>query len=65
MNTKIPKYQIVYSLRIRLALRERGFEPLIEMDNIHKPHFKCWQYLNTPDFAEALSEIMKGGRNNG
>ena len=65
MNTndtkQMPKYQTIYSLRIRQALRERGFEPLLEMDNEYKPSFKCWRYLNTEEFAEALSEIMRGG----
>lgn len=62
MNAKMPKYKIIYSLRIRCLLQEKGFEPLVEMENIYKPHFKCWQYLNTPEFEKTLSEIMEGGR---
>lgn len=67
-NTKqmpMSKYKIIYSLRIRQCLREKGFEPLLEIDNEYKPGFKCWRYLNTKDFAEALSEIMRGGQRNG
>jgi len=58
-NNTNKKYQIVYSLRVRIALRERGFEPIVEEDNYRKPGFKCWHYLNTPEFSRALTEIME------
>jgi hypothetical protein len=65
-NTKqMPKYKIIYSLRVRQQLREKGFEPLLEIDNEYKPGFKCWRYLNTEEFAETLSEILRGGRRDG
>lgn len=37
----IPKFKTIYSLRVRQLLREKGFEPLAEMDNYFKPEFKC------------------------
>ena len=48
----------VYSLRIRIALRDRGFEPLYEEDNIYKPGLKCWVYQNTSEFYKTFSEVM-------
>ena len=57
----IPKFKTIYSLRVRQLLREKGFEPLAEMDNYFKPEFKCQQYANTEEFRLALSEILKGG----
>jgi len=68
MNAKNAKskFKVIYSLKIRVALREKGFEPVFEMDNIYEPGFKCWQYLNTPEFSKTLDEIMeKGGSRNG
>ena len=63
MNTKLlnnSTYQTIYSLRIKRKLDELGFEPFLEMDNIYKPPLRCWLFLNTPEFAQALSEIMGG-----
>jgi len=66
MDTNKPnyKYKTVYSLRVRQQLREKGFEPLAELDNPYKEWLKCWRYLITPEFEKAFSEIMKGGQNN-
>lgn len=50
MNTNLPNlpitnnYQgskVVYSLRVKCELKNRGFEPILEMDSEHKPGFKC------------------------
>ena len=51
----------VYSLRVRIALREKGFEPLFEEDNIYKHGLKCWTYQKTPDFIKTFDEIMRRG----
>ena len=51
----------VYSLRVRIALRDKGFEPIFEEDNVYKPGLRCWAYLKTPEFDQTFSEIMKGG----
>lgn len=65
MNTNISKpkskNKTVYSLRIRCELRKRGFEPLVEIDNVYKPGFKCQIFEESEEFEEAFSEIMKGG----
>lgn len=61
MNTNETDFFKVYSLRVRIALRKRGFEPLYEEDNVYKPGLKCWVYLNTSEFYEAFSEILGGG----
>lgn len=53
------EYQIIYSLRIRRALRHLGFDPIMETDNFKKPGYKCWMYENTNDFKEALSAIFE------
>ena len=47
----------VYSLRIRIALRDRGFEPLYEEDNIYKPGLKCWVYQNTSEFTKLFLKL--------
>ena len=71
MNTNLPNlpitnnYQgskVVYSLRVKCELKNRGFEPILEMDSEHKPGFKCQVYNDTEEFEEAFSEIMRGGR---
>ena len=51
----------VYSLRVRIALRDKGFEPIFEENTVYKPGLKCWAYQNTPEFEQAFSEIMRGG----
>lgn len=30
MNTKMQKYKTIFSLRVRLALRDKGIEPVME-----------------------------------
>ena len=60
-NSNTSKQKTVFSLRVRLALRERGFEPLFEADNLSKPGYKCQKYEVTDEFMTAFSEIMKGG----
>ena len=48
----------MYSLRVRIALRDKGFEPIFEEDNIYKPGLRCWAYQSTSEFYEAFSEVM-------
>lgn len=52
-------YKTIFSLRIRLALRDVGFEPIMESDNPYKEGLKCWVYEETPDFQAAFDAIMK------
>jgi hypothetical protein len=60
MNTKMQNYKTIFSLRIRIALREKGFEPIMESPNPYKKGLKCWVYNATPEFMECLNEIMGG-----
>lgn len=42
MNAKNkPRYKTIFSLRVRLELRKKNIEPLIETDNFDHPGFKC------------------------
>ena len=58
------KYKTIFSLRIRLALRNAGFEPIMETPNPYKPELKCWMYEETEDFIKTLNMIL-GGKDNG
>jgi hypothetical protein len=44
-----------------LALRNKGFEPLMESPNPYKKGLKCWVYEETIEFQEALNSILGGG----
>lgn len=59
-NIIIPKYKTIFSLRIKRELRKLGFEPDWEEENYLKPGFKCWNYLNTNTFQEALNNLLGG-----
>ena len=61
-KSKTSKRKIIFSLRVKLELQERGFDPILETDNINKPGFKCWIYNDTKAFSEALTAITKEGR---
>ena len=62
----MPNMQIVYSLRVRLELRKRGIEPLMENVNPYKPELKWWVYEQNEEFLQAFDMIMrmikKGGK---
>lgn len=60
MNAKQTKYKTIFSLRVKMALRENGIEPILETDNRDKPGFKCWVYVVTPEFNATMSKIMGG-----
>lgn len=61
MNTKMQNYKTIFSLRVRLALRNKGFEPLMESPNPYKQGLKCWVYEETEAFCKALNSILGGG----
>lgn len=65
MNTKMRNYKTIFSLRIRLALRDLGIEPIMESVNPYKQHLKCWMYEETPELLTALDAIMKEGNYRG
>ena len=56
----MPNYKTVFSLRVRQALRDKGIEPIIELDNSKKKGFKCWVYEETEEFKLAFEELMRG-----
>lgn len=63
---KKTKYKKIFTLKIMRKLKEMGFEPILETDNLRKPGFKCWVYEASPAFYEAFAEVVKkGGNNNG
>ena len=52
--------KIIYSLRVYLALKELGFEPIATTQNPTKPNFLCWIYDKTPEFEQALDLLIGG-----
>ena len=44
------KEKVIFSRRLRLELRRRGFEPFMEMPHLTHPGWLCWYYDNTPEF---------------
>ena len=61
MSTKRPKFQWVFSVRIKLGLSKLGIEPILEKDNATQPGFKCWLYEATPEFLKAFPQIANEG----
>ena len=59
-KTNNAKYKTIFSLRVRDELRILGFEPLLEVENLTKPGFKCWKYRNDEPFQLALDQILGG-----
>ena len=62
-DAKNKKFKMIFSLRVMSILKEYGFTPVVETDNITKPGFKCWLYEVTPEFTSALNEILGGSEN--
>jgi hypothetical protein len=60
----MPITKIIYSLRVMLALRAAGFEPLTTMPNPKHPQYNCWVFEETEDFKQELDEIL-GGKHHG
>ena len=54
------KYKTIFSLRVRLALRNMGFEPIMESVNPYKNNLKCWVYEETEEFIAALNKVLGG-----
>ena len=50
--------KVIYSLQLHIALQQRGFQPEIEMKNPNNTKYNCWVYTNTPDFQNALDELL-------
>lgn len=60
-KNKKTNYKVIFTLRLKQALKELGFEPVLENDNIKKPGYKCWVYEATPAFLEAFIEVVGRG----
>lgn len=58
------KLKIIYSLRIHLALQERGFTYLTEMKNPRNSNFNCWVYEATDALLEVFDSLLKEDQNN-
>lgn len=43
------KYKIIYSLKIHIALQNKGFNYITEMKNPNNSNFNCWVYEETPE----------------
>jgi hypothetical protein len=52
------KVKIVYSLRIHVALQQKGFAHITEMKNPQNPHLNCWVYEATPRFIACFEALM-------
>ena len=62
MCAKKPKFKMIFSLRIKVALSKEGIEPVLEKDNKTKPGFKCWLYEITPEFTSCIDRVIEGGK---
>lgn len=52
----------IYTRKVAIKLRERGF-PIVKTDVNHRyPQFDCYFFLDTEDFQKELSKITKEKR---
>ena len=56
--------KVVYSLKMHIALQNKGFQYLTEMKNPNNTKFNCWVYAATPEFLEAFDNFIKGASKN-
>lgn len=54
------KCKIIYSLKLHIALQQRGFQPETEMKNPVNTRYNCWVYKITPEFQKVLDELLAG-----
>ena len=52
-------FKCIYSLWVKEELKDLGFEPITERDNINQPGFKCWIYEETPAFMAAFKKVVR------
>ena len=65
MQNQNTKVKIIYSLRVHIALKRLGFQPITEMKNPHNSYLNCWVYEKTQSFIEAFDRIMGDGEEHG
>ena len=51
-------YRTIYSMKVMLALAQRGFIPVATFPNPKEPKFNAWNYEVTDEFTEALDKIL-------
>ena len=54
------KTKIIYSLKLHIALQQRGLRPLLEMRNPSNQALNCWVYERTPQFEKIFEELIGG-----
>lgn len=52
------KTKIIYSLRLHLALKQKGFMPIETMPNYLREGFVCWVYELTPQLQAELDSLL-------
>lgn len=50
--------KIIYSLRVFLELKKKGFEAIATTNNPNNEKLMCWIYDRTPEFIQSLNEII-------
>lgn len=59
--------KIIYSMRVMLALVQRGHVPEATMPNPQNTKYNCWVFAETPEFQKDLDQILgpvkRGDRN--
>lgn len=53
--------KIIYSLKVMIALVEKGHIPISTMTNPKYPQYNCWVFQVTDQFQSDLDQIL-GGR---
>ena len=58
MKSKESERIIIYSKRIAIELRKRGFKILATGVNQARPQFDTYIFENSPELQDALNELM-------
>lgn len=53
--------KVIYTLKLASKLIELGYQPITIMPNPKHPQFNCWVFKDTPEFEQALSEVLAHG----
>lgn len=61
-NSKTNEYLIIYTMRLAMALIDKGYAPLSTMPNPNNPRLMCWVFQKTDKFLEDFNELVKGGK---
>ena len=55
----MPKYYIIYTKRVAIALQKLGFAIVKVGINPNKPEFNCYFFEDSVEFQSALRELTK------